>query len=529
MKKLLLAVLLVMVVGSIALFFWARSVLAQDAVRAALAAELSEALGQPVTIGSISAAVYPRVTVKLGEVVIGEPAGVQIATLDVGTDFRALLSRRIEHATARAEGARIQLPLIPMGRAPGATPARGPSDAGASPVELVSIDEIVVEDVELASGGRVLRGDIEIVPEAGGALNLRRVSLAADDASIEAKGRITDLNGPVGELTIEAGELNVDRLLAFFNDFAGQATTSSTGVEQSSARAAEPDLHVGITAARAYMAGLTLDALSARARVTDTGVMLQPMTFGVLGGKYDGSVGIRSVVAGGPPAFTFTANLGGVDVAEVIRFAGAATDPITGRLSGQLEVVGTGADAAAALRSLRGRARVNIVDGIVRNLGLVRAVVIATSMRGAASTAAGAGVAATTEANRSRDEPFKMLRATVAIAGGRLTTNDLHLEGTDVSLDAAGSIPLDGRALDLAGRVQLSDELTAQAGTDLVRYTREDGRVTLPVTVTGPPAALAVRIDVGDAMKRAIRNRVEDEAKKAIMKGLGGLFKKPPR
>ena len=79
------------------------------------------------------------------------------------------------------------------------------------------------------------------------------------------------------------------------------------------------------------------------------------------------------------------------------------------------------------------------------------------------------------------------------------------------------------------GRVQLSDELTSQAGTDLVRYTRENGRVTLPVTVTGSTGALAVRIDVGDMLKRAIRNRAEDEAKKAIMKGLGGLFKKPPK
>jgi hypothetical protein len=98
-----------------------------------------------------------------------------------------------------------------------------------------------------------------------------------------------------------------------------------------------------------------------------------------------------------------------------------------------------------------------------------------------------------------------------------------------VSLAAGGSMALNGSAVNLTGRVQLSKELTAQAGTDLVRYTQEDGRVTLPVTVTGSTGALTVRIDVEEVLKRAIRNRVEDEAKKAIMKGLGGLFKKPPR
>jgi hypothetical protein len=61
-----------------------------------------------------------------------------------------------------------------------------------------------------------------------------------------------------------------------------------------------------------------------------------------------------------------------------------------------------------------------------------------------------------------------------------------------------------------------------------VRYTRDEtGRVTLPVSVTGPVQALSVNIDIGNLMKRAIQNRIEDEAQKAIMKGLGGLFKKP--
>jgi uncharacterized protein involved in outer membrane biogenesis len=535
-KKVLLGLFAIVLVGSLGLFLWARSVFINDDVRTTLAAELSEALGQPVTVGSISARIYPRVTVRLGDVVIGQPAGVQIASLDVGTDFRALLSRRIEHASAQVEGAKIRLPLIPFGRT--ADPAESrpedrnlPTESEASvssaPVELVSIDEIVFSDVELISGGRILRGDIELVLETDGALTLRRVSLTADDASFEVTGRITNLSGPTGELEIEAGELNIDRLIAFFNDFAGNATSSSPAVTRAAAGTSKPDLTVSISTTRAQMAGLTLDALSARAHVTETGVLLRPMAFGIFDGKYDGSIGIRTDAAGGAPAFTFTATLTNLDLAAPIRFAGGSPEPITGRLSGQLELTGTGADAAAAIRSVGGTARVNIVDGIVRDLGLVRAIVIATSMRGGAATVAGAGAAAKSEASTSRDEPFKTLSATLAIAGRHATTNDLRLEGTNVTLAAGGSIALDGRAVNLSGRVQLSDELTAQAGTDLVRYTRENGRVTLPVTVTGPAEALAVRIDVGAAMKRAIRNRAEEEAKKAIIKGLGGLFKKP--
>jgi uncharacterized protein involved in outer membrane biogenesis len=221
LKKVVLGLFVLFVAGSAALFFWVRSVFTHENARAQLAAQLSEMLGQPVTIGSIAATIYPRITIKLGDVDVGPPAGVEIASLDVGTDFRALLSRRIEHATAKVDGAKIQLPLIPLGTSRTSTQPAPQTGSGSSSslVELVSIDEVVLSNVEVLSRGHVLRGNIEVVPETDGTITLRRVSLHADDASIEATGRLTSLNGPTGDVTITAGELNLDRLIAFFNDF----------------------------------------------------------------------------------------------------------------------------------------------------------------------------------------------------------------------------------------------------------------------------------------------------------------------
>ena len=105
LKKVLIGIVVLGFVGSVGLFLWARSVLAQDTVRTALTWQLSNAIGQPVTIESIGAAIYPRVTVNLRGVKIGNPARVIVQTLQVGTDFRALLSRQIAHATLRLNGA----------------------------------------------------------------------------------------------------------------------------------------------------------------------------------------------------------------------------------------------------------------------------------------------------------------------------------------------------------------------------------------------------------------------------------------
>ena len=54
-KKIAIGLFAIVVVGSVGLFLWARAVFTHDNVRTTLATELSEALGQPVTVGSISA------------------------------------------------------------------------------------------------------------------------------------------------------------------------------------------------------------------------------------------------------------------------------------------------------------------------------------------------------------------------------------------------------------------------------------------------------------------------------------------
>lgn len=518
LKKILLGVFLLVAVLSIGLFLWARSVFAEDNVRAALAEQLSKALGQPVKVGSIAATIYPRVTVNLGQVSIGEPARIQIQTLHVGTDFGALLSRRIEHARLELSGAHVDLPLpaFSLGNASASGSSSKP------PVEIVSIDAIVLRSVEIVSGGRTLTGDVEVVPEGKG-LTLKNVALTADKARIDVTGRITDLAGPVGDVGIKAGALNFDQLLAFANDFANgsgmttaasprsapaRATRSSAG----SAGATPMNIAVSLEAARATMGALTLDKLTGKARITADAMTLEPVSFGVFGGRYDGSLVFTLAAV---PDFKLNAALSGVDAGAATAFAGSP-GTISGRLSGRLNLTGRGMDASSVMKGARGTARVDIVDGVVKNLGLIRSVVVATSGRADSGGAGGGG----------SDEPFAKLGTTLTIANGSASTEDLRFESKDLLLGAAGALRLDGSAINLQGQVQLSDELSKQAGRDLVRYTQEGGRVTLPATITGSAQAPQVRIDVASMARRALVNRANEEAQKALKKGLGGLFKK---
>ena len=212
---------------------------------------------------------------------------------------------------------------------------------------------------------------------------------------------------------------------------------------------------------------------------------------------------------------------------RVTAFA-ASPGTITGALSGTLELEGQGLEVEQALRTAQGRARVDITDGTIAGLQLVRTLVTATSGRG--GTLASAQAAAQTRATPG-GERFSRLGATLQLGRGVMTTTDLALASTDVDLSASGMLRLASMVTDFAGRARLSESLSAQAGRDLYRYAQEGGRVTLPVTVSGPIDRLAVHVDLGAAAQRAIRNRAAEEAKKAIERnlpgGLGGLFRKP--
>jgi uncharacterized protein involved in outer membrane biogenesis len=200
-------------------------------------------------------------------------------------------------------------------------------------------------------------------------------------------------------------------------------------------------------------------------------------------------------------------------MASLMAFVGQS-DMMTGRLSGDMDVTGSGLDADAVIRTSAGTVRANVTQGTVKGLGLVRAAVTALSGRADAVTAT----------PNTGAEPFSRLGGTLALGGGLARTSDLRFESNDVLLSAAGVIALDGSRIELAGPLQLSDALTAQAGRDLVRYTRVDGRVTLPARVSGSAAALEVGIDTAALLKRAITNRATEEAGDAIRRGLGGLL-----
>lgn len=514
LKKLVPVLLALVVAGAALVYVRAQAIFSSDIVRTSVESQLARALGQPVSIGSIGASLRPRLTMAATDVHIGTDA-IVVERIDVGTSLGALLSRRIEGATLVVDGAHITLPLpeFAIGTDTPAPSAPGSPDVGG--IELVSVDSVRFRNMTVVAGNRTLRGDLEVVPGVDG-MAIRSLRLEPDGAgAIDIAGEITSWAGPTGSLTLRADTLDLIALQAFATDFAAVALPGATGVPGGSAPAAHvtdavpTDLRIAIEANQARAGDLLIEDVTGTALVDARALTLDDLAFATFGGRATGDV-IFSL--GDQPAFDVRADLTGLDMTSLMTFFGTP-GAITGQLTGNVAVSGTGTDAAAIVPSVSGRARLAITDGEVQGLALVRTIIVAGSGRADAGSAAGSG-----------SQSFSRLGATLALGGGMARTEDLQFESEDVSLDGSGSFGLDGTNIDLVGRLQLSEALTEQAGRDLVRYTRENGRVTVPVRVTGRAGELTVTPEAGQLLRRAITNKAVEEAGEAIKRGLGGLF-----
>jgi hypothetical protein len=155
---------------------------------------------------------------------------------------------------------------------------------------------------------------------------------------------------------------------------------------------------------------------------------------------------------------------------------------------------------AAALASAAGSGDVQIADGTIKGLNLVRTVILYFG-RPAADAPAASG------------ERFDRINASFTLARQVVRSESLALRSQDVDVVASGTLTIPTKALEGRGDLMLSESLTKQAGTDLVRFTREGNRVVLPATIGGTLAQPRVMIDAGAAVQRGLRNEVERRLK----------------
>ncbi len=482
-------VLLVVVAAGVAYWFFGR-----DGFRTSLEAQASSWVGQPVRIGTARAQFLPRLAIQLGDIRVGEPTQLALDDVELASDLRPLLSGRIENADVRISGSRIDMPLafgLPQQEAAGAEP-----DTTSEPlVRIVSVRFIALRSVRLRSRGH------EIIVSAdssydGSTLTLQRFTAESGGTTLDAEGLVALSPRVDAKLKASANRLDVDELIALAAAFA----PPSAGTGRSSTPA--PRIAATIAAGQATAAGVQASNFAADLTRDGDAITLKSLRLDLFGGRYEGAITAR---LGDQLTARIESKVTDLDVAQLAAFGGAA-DTITGRLSGAGTFTGAGSDFAQLLHAARGSGTATIVDGTIRNLHLVRTIVL---FFGRPTPDADAGT-----------DAFQRLDVGFTLSNRLLRADPFTFHSTDADMNGTGTLNLTTDALEGRVNVTLSEALSAQAGTDLIRYTREGNRVVLPAAIGGSLAMPRLTIDVGAAAKRGIRNEAERRIK-GLLEGLG--------
>jgi uncharacterized protein involved in outer membrane biogenesis len=293
--------------------------LGADLVRVQIEQRVAARLGQPVQIGSATAAIFPSVSIDLHDVRIGRPAAVQLARVRLLTGTRALFSRRIQDAELSLEDGRIAWPL-PFSWSDGG--GGGAASDGPS-LTLISVRRIAFRNVTFATSLPPITVDLDAAL-AGDRLDVTRLSAKSDRNRLDATGAVTSI------ARLEA-EFHATGFLTF--------------------------------------AGYTARDVAGTISISPRGISLSPLAFSMFDGRFDGRLDVD--LRGTPPQLRLQGAVRNVDVAAIL------TGAVTGRLGATLSIAGSGADGSALQRSARGPFTAKIADGTLPYIDIVRPVVLA--------------------------------------------------------------------------------------------------------------------------------------------------------
>ena len=317
--------------------------------------------------------------------------------------------------------------------------------------------------------------------------------------------------------------LDLNELIALYAPAPSAGRGGASPAPGASAAAGEGDLLSQVSAAGTLKAEalrfqtFDLSGVSGKVTLRDGVASLTDLDAKIADGTIRGAASLDLLRP--KPGYRLETALQKVDVnALATAYDPALKDLLRGRLGGALSLDASGADLDAILGSARGTARIEIADGAVTSISILKQLAALLEMAG------GKGI--------GKDEtPFDLLQGNFAIADRRASTSDLTLDSKDLDLAGQGNVGLDA-TLDLGVTAKFSDEATAgmvEKTPKLKAIVDPDGHATVHLVAKGPLAAPKVTLDtraqfrqVQEEKKEQIKEKVRDR----LLDILGGGKKK---
>jgi AsmA protein len=277
-----------------------------------------------------------------------------------------------------------------------------------------------------------------------------------------------------------------------------------------------------VRVAQGSLEGVDFTDLRGELKLRDRVFTLEQLVFGLYGGQYRGRG--KADLRGKAPVVDFASQLERVKADEILSDNTSLKGVIYGLLSANLDVKGSGLDAASFQKSLTGSGKFSLTDGRLASIDVLDRLqaLVAMAKDGQPPTAGPAG--------DKKGTPVKSLSSGVRIDNGRFITPDLELSAGDFGLAGNGSLGFDHTlAYDL--KAALPGPLARQIlGRDVARLLASDasGRVEIPFrmggTLTAPTFSLTSKF-VEERLRARIEQELGENLEKNLQRGLDRLLK----
>jgi uncharacterized protein involved in outer membrane biogenesis len=476
--------------------------------RQVILAELETLLGRTVEVSDITVRFRPYLGISLQEVEIGEDPGfgrdpfLRARELSGQVSILPLLQRRIEVTRIRLRSPTIRLvrdldgswnyESLGGGGRHSRNPPRSPVAlyrVSSSPVPAATGESfsLVIASAALDDGTAVLIDRTQSVPTTHTA---RQVSLRLRDISRD---------DPIGfqlAAAFDSPQLNLD-LAGVAGPFSepGRLPITVQG-------------HMGpFPGFNAVVDGLDLKLLFAKHEVE-----IERLSGSTLGGSFavSGAVGL------GGGRLRLVGEVLQVSVAELTALRGEQpARPVAGRGSLRFDLQGSG--GASLMDSLSGTVAVEVFDGVIHDLNLVKELLDRVSgLPGLTRLVSERMEPKYGRLFRSNDTRFEKMKGTCRLAGGRADTDDLEVEAEDFAVRGRGWFRFD-RKLDIVGTLLMSRRFSDDVVADVkqAKYVvDQDGRLAIPFRLRGVLGEARPKPDerqLGQMLERAVKRGAASE------------------
>lgn len=490
---------------------------------------IEDALNRKVQLQDIRLTIWPRIGARVaGFTVLDDPAFgsgpfASLASLDVGVKLMPLLSGKVE-----VEEITLRQPVITViknqkgvlnvstigrkGVPVPEKPSRAPIPSTEGPLKILAL--LAVDRVSI-DGGKLTYRDLSAAKPTEYVLQDMEVLLQSvrlgQTPSLHVGSLVQPFNMPV-KLDGSFGPLRETMDIEAINFKLGVGKTDFT----ITGNAAGNDANLFITSPVINTANLPvalplkkpvdIKNFQIAAEVRGQEAKLNTLLFQLFDGQVKGQG--KMIAGSDAPPFKGGVTVQGLQLGPALNAVAETPISVSGTAGADLSLQGRGFSMPDLIKALEGTGHMAVKDGKIEGVNLLQEVVSALKVAGISL-------------GDAKATAFSTIETDLAIKQGVINVQRLLMDSHDFQATGGGTIGFD-QLLNLVVNLTLSQEVSQKiaASSPVVKIALKDGRLSLPLTITGTAQAPVYGVDV-----KGLTGKVQEQVKKKVEEAVGGLLK----